>query len=57
MDWMLFSLSFASELYSTLLWPVAMCNHSCVRQELAYYIVARGLASRAVQPRDRSSRR
>ena len=25
------------EHYSTLLWPPAMCNHSCIRQELACY--------------------
>ena len=25
------------EQYSTLLWPPAMCNHSCIRQELACY--------------------
>ena len=27
------------EQYSTLLWPPAMCNHSCIRQELACYTV------------------
>ena len=31
------------EQYSTLLWPPAMCNHSCIRQDLARY--AGGLAA------------
>ena len=26
------------EQYSTLLWPPAMCNHSCIRQELVCYM-------------------
>ena len=37
MDRKLLSLRCDPEQYSTLLWPPAMCNHSCIRQELAYY--------------------
>ena len=37
MDRKLLSLRCDPEKYSTLLWPPAMCNHSCIRQELACY--------------------
>ena len=34
MDRKALSLRCYPEQYSTLLWPPAMCNHSCIRQEL-----------------------
>ena len=37
MDRELLSLRCDPEQYSTLLWPPGMCNHSCIRRELAYY--------------------
>ena len=40
------------EQYSTLLWPPAMCNHSCIRQELACYRI--GISSKASSSASRS---
>ena len=37
LDRKLLSLRRDSEQYSTLLWPLVTCNHSCIRQELACY--------------------
>ena len=45
LDRKLLSLRCDPEQYSTLLWPPAMCNHSCIRQELGCCIgriLARG---------------
>ena len=42
MDGKPLSLRCDPEQYSTLLWPPATCNHSCIRQELACYSLARG---------------
>ena len=36
--------------YSTLLWPPAMCNRSCIRQELACYI--KGGQEKAGKPQE-----
>ena len=37
MDWKVLSLSCASDQVPTLLWPLAMYEHSYIRQELACY--------------------
>ena len=37
LDRKLLSLRCDPEQYSTLLWPLVTCNHSCIRQELACY--------------------
>ena len=52
MDRKLLSLRFDPELSSTLLWLPAMCNHSCIRQELACYTsTSRTLATMRLRPR------